>query len=521
MIKGILFDIDDTLFSHETEEVPKQTLKALDKLKEKGYKLGVCTSRIAAELGKFPKDFLERFDCKIIGTGATTIVEDTYFKSYTIDKEKARAYTKFFEDHGISYHYADINGDVYYWGDLSEVNNGHWLSYAEGNVMFKPYEDEEVTNLFYYHAKEEEVPLIAQIDEGALISTWGNSGNICAPLVDKSFGLLKFCQVFSFTTDEVAAAGDGSNDDVMLQMAGIGIAVSDAKDNTKAAADYVCKKSIEEGGLYDAFVDLGLIEEDRYKMKMFCFDNDSTLLDHGVHRFHESTLSSLKKLKEKGYVLAMNTSRSYEELFNIPQSVLDLMDALILLNGAYIVKKGEVQVSYIEDETVRKLIAFMDAHEIPYRYCTDDGKGYLSVDDKEKAALFDILYGIIPEVKKYEGERVIQILYYAQGDLREEVISLAKGCECDRLAIAGEISPPHKNKGEAMLEVAASFGISPEEICAFGDGGNDIEMLKLAGLGIAMGNGAKECRYAADYVTDKVSEDGVCNALIHFGFIEK
>ena len=50
MIKGILFDIDDTLFSHETEQVPRQTLKALDKLKEKGYKL---ISAQAADL--FPR----------------------------------------------------------------------------------------------------------------------------------------------------------------------------------------------------------------------------------------------------------------------------------------------------------------------------------------------------------------------------------------------------------------------------------------------------------------------------------
>ena len=520
MIKGILFDIDDTLFSHETDQVPRQTLKALDKLKEKGYKLGVCTSRIAAEMGRFPRDFLDRFDCKIVGTGATTIVEGDYFKSYTIDVNKARAYTNYFEQHDISYHYADINGDVYYWGDLDEVNNGHWLSYASGNVKFKPYEDEEVTNLFYYHAKEEEVPEIAAIDEGALISSWGTSGNICAPLVDKSFGLLKFCQVFSLTTDEVCACGDGGNDDVMLEMAGIGIAVSDAKENTKAAADYICRKSIEEGGLYDAFVDLGLIEEDHYEMKMFCFDNDSTLLDHGNHKFHESTITALEALKEKGYVLAMNTSRSYEELYNIPKHILDLMDVLILLNGAYIVKKDGVEVSYIDDAIARQIIAFFDENEVRYRYCTDDGKGYLSVDDKERAALFDRLYGIIPAVKKYEGERVIQLLYYAVGDLREKIIELAKGCECDRLAFAGEISPPHKNKGEAMLEVAKSFGIKPEEICAFGDGGNDIEMLQLAGLGIAMGNGAKECRYAADYVTDRIEEDGLYKALVHFGFLE-
>ena len=44
--------------------------------------------------------------------------------------------------------------------------------------------------------------------------------------------------------------------------------------------------------------------------------------------------------------------------------------------------------------------------------------------------------------------------------------------------------------------------------------------MKKAGLSIAMGNGFPECRLAADYVTDDIGDDGVYNALKHFGFIE-
>ena len=155
MIKGALFDIDDTLYSHELDRVPKATLKALDKLRAKGIRIGICTSRIAAEMADLPEELLSRLDCQILGTGATTVVEGKYFKSYSIAMEDAKRYTDYFNEHQISYHYTDINGDVYYWGDLDEVNNGHWLRSAKGNVKFKIYEDEEVTNLFYYHAKDE------------------------------------------------------------------------------------------------------------------------------------------------------------------------------------------------------------------------------------------------------------------------------------------------------------------------------------------------------------------------------
>ena len=57
------------------------------------------------------------------------------------------------------------------------------------------------------------------------------------------------------------------------------------------------------------------------------------------------------------------------------------------------------------------------------------------------------------------------------------------------------------------------------ETMAFGDGQNDIEMLRHAGIGVVMGNAAEEVQAAADYVTASVDEDGVSRALRHFGLI--
>lgn len=255
-------------------------------------------------------------------------------------------------------------------------------------------------------------------------------------------------------------------------------------------------------------------------IKMFVFDNDSTLFDHSVGYVREGVFTALEKLKAKGYPLCMNSSRSYAELCNIPQRLLDLMDVLILSNGAYIVYKDRTDVTSIPHDRVKAFIDFMDAHDLTYRYCTPDGGGFINRDDSEKRAIFQRLYGMMPPVKRYDGEEVIQILYYATGEVREELIALADGLECDRMANCGEISPAHKNKGESMIEVGSKMGIAREEICAFGDSGNDIEMMKLAGLGICVGNGTVECKQAADYVCPSVSDEGVYEALKYFGFID-
>lgn len=520
MIKGALFDIDNTLFSHRLKRVPRATIRALNKLRAKGIKTGICTSRAIAEMNTIPSSLMDLIDCKIIGTGAVTMVDGKYFKSYTLDPAHVEKYINFFHKNNISYHYTDINGDFFYWGDLEKVRSGERMSHVSGG-MIKKYEDEEITNLFYYEADPKEEEYIASVNPDAIISRWGNCGNICASLVDKSFGLLKFCQMYSLTPDEVVAAGDGINDDVMLEMAGIGIATDDATENTKAKADYVCKKSIDDGGLYDALVDLKVIEEDEYDPKIFFFDNDSTLFDHEIHAVRAKSMECLKKLKEKGYKLCLNTSRSLEECANIPKELLDIMDVTILLNGAYIIYKDHLEISYIPEDEVHRIFSFMDRNDITYRYAMDSGKGYLNKEDKKAQALFEKLYDMIPQTKHYEGEKVVQILYYATGELRDQVIDVAIEEENCLLRNAGEISPAGCSKGQAMIKVARHFGYEKKDIVAFGDSGNDIDMLERSGLGIAMGNGSSDCRQSADYVTDAIGDEGIYTALLRFGFIEE
>ena len=68
---------------------------------------------------------------------------------------------------------------------------------------------------------------------------------------------------------------------------------------------------------------------------------------------------------------------------------------------------------------------------------------------------------------------------------------------------------PEVSKGNALRIIATDLHIDPEEIVAFGDNHNDIGMLQVAGLGVAMGNAHEEVKAAADYVTLSNAEDGV------------
>lgn len=78
-----------------------------------------------------------------------------------------------------------------------------------------------------------------------------------------------------------------------------------------------------------------------------------------------------------------------------------------------------------------------------------------------------------------------------------------------------EINAAGVNKGKAMIELGKVLGIPREEIMAFGDGNNDLKMLKEVGTGVAMENAIPSLKEAADYVALSNDEEGVAK------FIEK
>ena len=75
------------------------------------------------------------------------------------------------------------------------------------------------------------------------------------------------------------------------------------------------------------------------------------------------------------------------------------------------------------------------------------------------------------------------------------------------------------DKSIAARKVMEYYGFTMDEAMAFGDGGNDLPMVRDAAVGVAMGNACDELKAVADYITSSVDEDGVSRALEHFGLI--
>ena len=78
-----------------------------------------------------------------------------------------------------------------------------------------------------------------------------------------------------------------------------------------------------------------------------------------------------------------------------------------------------------------------------------------------------------------------------------------------------DLIPADGGKPEGMKRFMRHYGWTREQTIAFGDGGNDADMLAFAGIGVAMGNAVDALKKVADYVTAPIGEDGIYKACEH------
>jgi len=258
-------------------------------------------------------------------------------------------------------------------------------------------------------------------------------------------------------------------------------------------------------------------------IRLFVFDVDGTTFDHSIYAIREQTLLGLQKLKQKGYLLCLSTSRSKDEMKDLPETFLGLFDVIVSLAGCCIEMKDHKITHAIRQDQLEAALHYMDENEITYRYATKEGRSFMNRHEQWVEDIFYRLYHMVPERKKYEKEEVLHINYYLNDHPalhKRNIESIIPNAVHTYLKVTTEITPEGVDKATELLRTAGYYGLNAENVCAFGDGDNDISMLKAAGFGIAMGNGTAACREAADYVCEDIREDGFYKALCHFGFIE-
>lgn len=250
------------------------------------------------------------------------------------------------------------------------------------------------------------------------------------------------------------------------------------------------------------------------QIKAIFFDVDSTIYTHRIHDFPKTTKEALWRLKEKGYRVGIATSRCRYETKHLPSFFREFpFDAEIYDGGALVMlKKTLCHKSLLAETAIRRLLAYCEKEKVPLRYSTFDGDWMATECDGRLLDQFFKLYLNYPMKKSYEGEETYNLLAYPEKEeqcaticaLMEKDANIVKHTSCIL-----ELTAKGVDKSAGVAKVCEAWGISMRETACFGDGANDVEMLKKAGIGIAMGNGHRAAKEAADHVCGHIDEDGL------------
>ncbi len=228
----------------------------------------------------------------------------------------------------------------------------------------------------------------------------------------------------------------------------------------------------------------------------------------------------IELLQTKGLKVVVATGR--------PLSMCNEIEALgihtfITANGAYVKhNKKIIHKVPMDKRIVQEVVefAYAENHGLSF-YSEDFSMNGVKNDNILKALRETLSLKDYPNInQQVYNHEIFLICLFANNEMVEKYIKKFPHLTFKRWhPFVLNVLEEDISKSLAIIKVLEYFNIDKSEAIAFGDGENDIDMLELVGLGIAMGNGNEKLKMVADFITKKSSEDGIAFALKKYGVI--
>lgn len=255
----VSFDVDMTLLDHKDWTIPDSAMEAIEQLRE-NYTIVLATGRDMDSIFSTAIRDRVRPDAIIHLNGTKVTVGDEIIYEHTFDKGLLKQILKYTEKTPYSVgttvedwdYYINPEGvkahDICLWGQSSRKFNDPY-KLLELNVRTMAYMGDETGA----KAMEEEFP---EIHVHMFADKKG--ADVVERKASKAVGLLRLCEYYKIPLSETIAFGDSMNDYDIIKAAGKGIAMGNAMEELKKAADYVTDP-IDQDGIRNACLHFGLI----------------------------------------------------------------------------------------------------------------------------------------------------------------------------------------------------------------------------------------------------------------------
>lgn len=255
----VSFDVDMTLLDHRDWKIPPSALDTIEKLRE-NYIIVLATGRdMDSVLSSAIRDQI-RPDAIIHLNGTKITVGDEVIYEHTFDKQLLRRILSYAEK--TPYGVGTTVGDLDYYVNPEVIRDRDMRLWGQcGRVFSDPYSLEmlEVRTMAYIGdelgamAMEEEFP---EIHVHMFADLQG--ADVVERKASKAMGLARLCKYYKISFDDTIAFGDSMNDYDIIKAAGKGIAMGNAMEELKKAADYVTDP-IDRDGIRNACLHFGMI----------------------------------------------------------------------------------------------------------------------------------------------------------------------------------------------------------------------------------------------------------------------
>ena len=235
-------------------------------------------------------------------------------------------------------------------------------------------------------------------------------------------------------------------------------------------------------------------------IKAIFLDVDGTLISFKTHRVPASALEALREAHARGVQLFIATGRAAADLADLEAIPYDGVAAL---NGAdCLMRDGRVVARHpIPRADFEKSLALSAELDFPVGLELNDGV-FVNRVTPEVVRLAEMVAHPVPEQVDlralFDRGDCCQMCFYFDPELEKRVMAELPSLVASRWCpIFADVNVRGVDKATGMAEFAAHFGFANGETMAFGDGGNDVAMLRAAGAGVAMGNACDEGLAAA------------------------
>lgn len=270
------------------------------------------------------------------------------------------------------------------------------------------------------------------------------------------------------------------------------------------------------------------------KIELIAIDIDNTLIPPGTEEISQENREAVALAKSRGIKVTLATGRIYSHAERA-ENDLHIDVPLIALNGADIRHNGKtLKKSVIPIETVINLMDKTKKFPDSARMIFSGGGVYAERTPRNRALIERMKKIIVDENSTFQTYPDCESIYpIVEGDVRKVLLWANDKDEFTALNEALrplsseyeitnsegyniEVNKKGVSKDNGLAYIADYLGIPMASVLAIGDSGNDIAMLKNAGVGVAMANATKEALEAADYTTVSCEENGVANAIYKF-----